>query len=620
MANTTIQIKNSGTIGNVPTTLAPGELAINYADGKLFYGNTTSNSILFDVNNPAGLAGELQFNSAGEFGSSSDLHFNNTTKTLNVKNVLASGNTVTDTLSVIRTTNLGNVSNVTITGGSPNQFLITDGSGNLSFGVGTMGAQGAAGAQGAIGAQGVQGAVGAQGVQGATGTGAQGAVGVQGAAGTVGAQGVQGAAGTVGAQGVQGATGSAGAQGAVGAQGAAGTNGAQGAVGAQGAAGTNGAQGVQGATGSAGAQGVQGAAGAQGVQGAVGIGYTALTSTTSQLIASTGTTNTLTVSVTSASSAFTVGQRVRIFNTVTPTNFMEGPIATYSGTSMTITIQNSGGSGTYTAWTIVNTGQVGAQGVQGAAGSAGAQGVQGATGTGAQGAVGAQGSAGAQGAVGAQGVQGATGSAGAQGVQGAAGSAGAQGVQGAAGSAGAQGSVGAQGSAGAQGVQGAAGSAGAQGVQGAAGPSTSINATEESTTAASHYPVFVAGIGTTQTAEASTTKLYFNPSTGTLNATIFNSLSDIKSKQNIQTIKNSLEKVLKLRGVSFEWIDNKNKAIGVIAQEVEQVLPETVTENENGIKSVSYDSIIGLLIEAIKEQQGLITNIEKKIDLLGEKK
>ena len=579
MANTTIQIKNSGTIGNVPTTLAPGELAINYADGKLFYGNTTSNSILFDVNNPAGLAGELQFNSAGEFGSSSDLHFNNTTKTLNVKNVLASGNTVTDTLSVIRTTNLGNVSNVTITGGSPNQFLITDGSGNLSFGVGTMGAQGAAGAQGAIGAQGVQGAVGAQGVQGATGTGAQGAVGVQGAAGTVGAQGVQGAAGTVGAQGVQGATGSAGAQGAVGAQGAAGTNGAQGAVGAQGAAGTNGAQGVQGATGSAGAQGVQGAAGAQGVQGAVGIGYTALTSTTSQLIASTGTTNTLTVSVTSASSAFTVGQRVRIFNTVTPTNFMEGPIATYSGTSMTITIQNSGGSGTYTAWTIVNTGQVGAQGVQGATGSAGAQGVQGA-----------------------------------------AGSAGAQGVQGAAGSAGAQGSVGAQGSAGAQGVQGAAGSAGAQGVQGAAGPSTSINATEESTTAASHYPVFVAGIGTTQTAEASTTKLYFNPSTGTLNATIFNSLSDIKSKQNIQTIKNSLEKVLKLRGVSFEWIDNKNKAIGVIAQEVEQVLPETVTENENGIKSVSYDSIIGLLIEAIKEQQGLITNIEKKIDLLGEKK
>ena len=180
--------------------------------------------------------------------------------------------------------------------------------------------------------------------------------------------------------------------------------------------------------------------------------------------------------------------------------------------------------------------------------------------------------------------------------------------------------IGAQGHQGVQGAVGAQGAQGAQGVQGATGPSTSINATEESTTNASHYPVFVSGIGTANTAEASSTKLYFNPSTGTLNATIFNSLSDIKSKHNIQTIKNSLEKVLKLRGVSFEWIDNKNKAIGVIAQEVEQVLPETVTENENGIKSVSYDSIIGLLIEAIKEQQGSITNLEKKINLLGEKK
>ena len=101
--------------------------------------------------------------------------------------------------------------------------------------------------------------------------------------------------------------------------------------------------------------------------------------------------------------------------------------------------------------------------------------------------------------------------------------------------------------------------------------------------------------------------------TGTLAATIFNSLSDIRVKQNIQTIENSLEKVLQLRGVSFEWIDNKNKSIGVIAQEVEQVLPEIVTENENGIKSVSYDSIIGLLIEAIKEQQKEIDTIKEQL-------
>ena len=133
MANTVIKLKSSGVTGNVPNNLEPGELAINYVDGKLFYGNTSCNAILFDVNNPAGLEGELQFNNSGEFGSSANLKFDNTTKTLNVKNVFANGNVVTDTLTVIRTTNLGNVSNVTITGGSANQFLITDGLGNLSF-------------------------------------------------------------------------------------------------------------------------------------------------------------------------------------------------------------------------------------------------------------------------------------------------------------------------------------------------------------------------------------------------------------------------------------------------------------------------------------------------------
>ena len=431
MANTTIQIKNSGAIGNVPSTLSPGELAINYADGKLFYGNTTSNSILFDVNNPAGLEGELQFNSTGEFGSSADLHFNNTTKTLNVKNVLASGNTVTDTLSVIRTTNLGNVSNVTITGGSPNQFLITDGSGNLSFGVGTMGAQGAAGAQGTIGAQGVQGAVGAQGVQGAAG--AQGTIGAQGA---IGAQGVQGAAG---AQGVQG---SAGAQGAIG------------------------AQGVQGAIG---AQGVQGSAGAQGVQGSTGEAapYVLVTTNTTatsgqQLIANTyGGIFTITLPATPS-----LGNVVRItdgydwsINNLT----IARNGSTIEGTINDILVDVRGTTVEFVydgaTWQVVSTigpmGNTGAQGVQGAIGAQGAVGAQGVQGSaGAQGAVGAQGvqgSAGAQGAVGAQGVQGAVGAQGTVGAQGVQGAVGAQGVQGAVGAQGVQGAVGAQGAQGPQG-------------------------------------------------------------------------------------------------------------------------------------------------------------------------
>jgi len=75
--------------------------------------------------------------------------------------------------------------------------------------------------------------------------------------------------------------------------------------------------------------------------------------------------------------------------------------------------------------------------------------------------------------------------------------------------------------------------------------------------------------------------------------------SDERLKENIKTIPNALETVKKLRGVSFNRKDFGSKGIGVIAQEIEQVLPEVVVEGE--YKSVSYGNIVGLLIEAIKE-------------------
>lgn len=85
MANTIIQLKNSGASGNSPGTLQPGELAINYADGKLYYGNQTNSAILFDaVTEPAGLNQELQFNDSGVFGSSSKLKFNSSSNELTV--------------------------------------------------------------------------------------------------------------------------------------------------------------------------------------------------------------------------------------------------------------------------------------------------------------------------------------------------------------------------------------------------------------------------------------------------------------------------------------------------------------------------------------------------------
>jgi hypothetical protein len=71
-----------------------------------------------------------------------------------------------------------------------------------------------------------------------------------------------------------------------------------------------------------------------------------------------------------------------------------------------------------------------------------------------------------------------------------------------------------------------------------------------------------------------------------------------------------------MRGVTFQWKDNKNKSMGIIAQEVESIIPEIVDTNEKGIKSVSYDSIVGLLIEAIKEQQKTIDVLNHKINIL----
>ena len=106
MANTIIQLKNSGASGNTPTTLSPGELAINYADGKLYYGNQTNTAILFDViTEPTGLNQEIQFNDSGAFGASANLKFDKTTKTLTTDNIVAGE--ITSNV----TTRISNVSN-----------------------------------------------------------------------------------------------------------------------------------------------------------------------------------------------------------------------------------------------------------------------------------------------------------------------------------------------------------------------------------------------------------------------------------------------------------------------------------------------------------------------------
>ena len=92
--------------------------------------------------------------------------------------------------------------------------------------------------------------------------------------------------------------------------------------------------------------------------------------------------------------------------------------------------------------------------------------------------------------------------------------------------------------------------------------------------------------------------------------------SDAKLKTNITTIKDALDKVSRLRGVEFDYIKNGRHSIGVIAQEVEEVLPDLVIGDNP--KSVAYGNIVGLLIEAIKEQNIEINKMKKEIeDLKG---
>ena len=85
--------------------------------------------------------------------------------------------------------------------------------------------------------------------------------------------------------------------------------------------------------------------------------------------------------------------------------------------------------------------------------------------------------------------------------------------------------------------------------------------------------------------------------------------SDAALKEDIQTIENPLEKVKALRGVSYKWKDTGRKDIGLVANEVQKVLPELVADGEH--KTMDYGHMIGLLIEAIKEQQKEIEELKR---------
>jgi hypothetical protein len=100
--------------------------------------------------------------------------------------------------------------------------------------------------------------------------------------------------------------------------------------------------------------------------------------------------------------------------------------------------------------------------------------------------------------------------------------------------------------------------------------------------------------------------------------------SDIRLKKNISTFQNALEKVMMMRGVNYEWRKDEFKEkhftdkpqIGFIAQEVEKVIPQIVTEGPEGYKAIDYSKMTVVLLEAIKEQQKQIEALKREVEVL----
>ncbi len=122
------------------------------------------------------------------------------------------------------------------------------------------------------------------------------------------------------------------------------------------------------------------------------------------------------------------------------------------------------------------------------------------------------------------------------------------------------------------------------------------------------------------------TAFYLDPSTTGTSVNVAGDVvayasSDIRFKNNIIPITNALDKLSKIGGYTFEWneISHKEtgkKDIGVVAQEVEEILPEIVQTRSNGYKAVDYQKLTALLIESVKEQQVIINDLKTRIETL----
>lgn len=186
--------------------------------------------------------------------------------------------------------------------------------------------------------------------------------------------------------------------------------------------------------------------------------------------------------------------------------------------------------------------------------------------------------------------------------------------------------------------------------------SGSVALSDQTASATTHYPLITtATSGTATAANVSSTKLTYQPSTGSLGSSVLQATggaasnsrttgalivtggagisgslyvggdiysfaaSDIRLKENLSKIDNGLEKLLKISGYQYHWNkiaqemypERTMQDVGVIAQEVKEIVPSAVAEREDGYLAVRYDKLIPLLIEAVKSLKAEIEDMKR---------
>lgn len=143
----------------------------------------------------------------------------------------------------------------------------------------------------------------------------------------------------------------------------------------------------------------------------------------------------------------------------------------------------------------------------------------------------------------------------------------------------------------------------------AAGAALTDNTTDSGT---NYIVITTQSSGFLTASRVSTSKLTFQPSTGTLSSTLFTETSSITLKENINPITDALDKILSLNGYIYDRKDGtrKNEA-GLIAEEVDSVIPNIVSKNSQGQpESIAYQRLVAYLVESIKELKAEIERLK----------